>query len=128
MIKSIDLHNLRNANYLQFQKDFLEIILRNNPEVLQIVTKYKDLSDKTNELESLFKKVLANPISQELLVLDERRDAAVNGIYYTALGFSYHYDTNLKQAANALLLTSNCMVPVLRDSIIRQRLRPSTVS
>lgn len=103
MIKSIDLHNLRNANYLQFQKDFLEIILRNNPEVLQIVTKYKDLSDKTNELENLFKKVLANPISQELLVLDERRDAVVNGIYYIALGYSYHYEEDTKQAAEALL-------------------------
>lgn len=103
MIKSIDLHNLRNANYLQFQKDFLEIILRNNPEVLQIITKYKDLSDKTNELENLFKKVLANPISQELLVLDERRDAAVNGIYYIALGYSYHYEEDTKHAAEALL-------------------------
>jgi len=103
MINSIDITRLRNANYLQFQKDFLEIISRNNPAVLQIETKYNDLSDKTNELENLFKKVLANPISQELLVLDERRDAAVNGIYYLALGNSYHYDSNLKQAADALL-------------------------
>ncbi|GGG65924.1 DUF6261 family protein [Epilithonimonas arachidiradicis] len=103
MINSIDITRLRNANYLQFQKDFLEIISRNNPAVLQIETKYDELSAKTNELESLFKKVLANPISQELLVLDERRDSAVNGIYYIALGYSYHYDTNLKQAAEALL-------------------------
>lgn len=103
MINSILLRELRNANYLQFQKDFLAIISRNNPAVLQIETKYDELSAKTNELENLFKKVLANPISQELLVLDERRDAAINGIYYVALGNSYHYDANLKQAAVALL-------------------------
>ena len=103
MINSILLRELRNASYLQFQKDFLEIISRNNPAVLQIETKYDELSAKTNELENLFKKVLANPISQELLVLDERRDAAVNGIYYVALGYSYHYDSNLKQAADVLL-------------------------
>lgn len=103
MINSIDLPRLRNANYLQFQKDFSEIISRNNPADLQIETRYNELSAKINELENLFKKVLANPISQELLVLDERRDAAVNGIYYSALGYSYHYEAKIKQAADALL-------------------------
>ncbi|WP_131450900.1 hypothetical protein [Chryseobacterium sp. FH1] len=90
MINSIDLTRLHNANYLQFQKDFLEIISRNNPTVLQIETNYNGLSDKINELEDLFKKVLANPIFQELLVLDESRDYAVNVIYYATLAYSYH--------------------------------------
>ncbi|MDP9955912.1 hypothetical protein J2X97_001549 [Epilithonimonas hungarica] len=103
MINSIDLPHLRNANYLQFQKDFLAIISRNDPKDLQVESKYDELTTKVQELESLFKKVLANPISQELLVLDERRDAAINGIYYAVLGYSYHYEANIKQAADALL-------------------------
>lgn len=103
MINSIDLPHLRNANYLQFQKDFLAIISRNNPALLQIETKYEELSAKVLEMEALFKKALANPMSQELLVLDGRRDDAINGIYYTALANSYHYDTALKQSADALL-------------------------
>ena len=103
MINSIDLRNLRNANYLQFQKDFLAIISRNDPAALQVEAKYDDLAAKVSELESLFKKVLANPMSQELLTLDERRDDAINGIYYTALAYSYHYDPAIKQAADALL-------------------------
>jgi len=103
MINSIDLPHLRNANYLQFQKDFLSIISRNNPSTLQIETKYDELSAKVDELESLFKKALANPMSQELLVLDGRRDDAINGIYYTALANSYHYEAEIKQAADLLL-------------------------
>lgn len=107
MINSIDLPRLRNANYLQFQKDFLSIISRNNPATLQIETKFDDLSAKTEELESLFKKALANPMSQELLVLDGRRDDAINGIYYTALANSYHYEAATKQAADAILANIN---------------------
>ncbi|WP_379963236.1 DUF6261 family protein [Epilithonimonas sp. UC225_85] len=103
MIDSIDLRNLRNADYLQFQKDFLSVIFRNDPAALQVESKYDALSAKADELESLFKKVLANPISQELVVLDERRDAAINGIYYTALANSYHFDLATKQSANKLL-------------------------
>ena len=107
MINSIDLSHLRNANYLQFQKDFLAIISRNDPAALQVESRYDDLTAKTEELESLFKKALANPISKELLALDSRRDDALNGIYYTALAYSYHYDPATKQAADALLANFN---------------------
>jgi len=103
MINSIDLRNLRNADYLQFQKDFLSVIFRNDLAALQVESKYNALSAKTDELENLFKKVLSNPISQELVALDERRDDAINGIYYTALANSYHFDLATKQSANVLL-------------------------
>lgn len=107
MINSIDIRNLRNANYLQFQKDFLAIISRNDPAALQVESRYDGLMVKTEELESLFKKALANPISKELLALDSRRDDALNGIYYLALANSYHYHPATKQAADALLANIN---------------------
>lgn len=103
MINSIEMVRLRNANYLQFQKDFLSIISRNDPKGLQVGSKYDALTSKVEELESLFKKALANPISQELLDLDARRDDAINGIFYVATAYAYHYDSILKQAAEALL-------------------------
>ena len=103
MINSIILRDLRNASYLQFQKDFLGIISRNNPVILQIETKYNDLAAKSVELENLFKKILANPMSQELLQLDGRRDDCINGIYYGALSNSYHFDAANKEAADLLL-------------------------
>lgn len=103
MINSIILRDLRNASYLQFQKDFLGIISRNNPATLQIETKYNDLAAKSVELENLFKKILANPMSQELLQLDGRRDDCINGIYYGALSNSYHFERANKEAADLLL-------------------------
>lgn len=103
MIHSVDLQNLRNADYLQFQKDFLAIISRNNPSVLEVQTKYDELTQKADELENLFKKVLAHPISKELLALDQRRDDCINGIYYTALGNTYHFDMAKREAADVLL-------------------------
>ena len=103
MINSINLVMLRNASYLQFQKDFLGIISRNSPAVLQIETKFNDLTAKSVELENLFKKILANPMSQELLQLDVRRDDCINGIYYTTLGASYSFSSANKEAAEALL-------------------------
>ena len=107
MINSIILRDLRNANYLQFQKDFLGIISRNNPVTLQIEAKFNDLTAKSLELENLFKKILANPMSQELLALDGRRDDCINGIYYSALSNSYHFDAANKEAADLLLANLN---------------------
>lgn len=103
MIHSIELRKLRNANYLQFQIDFSEIIARNNPIVLQVATKHNELAAKIVELEALFRTVQSNPISQELLALDARRDAALNGINAVVMGYAYHFDPNIKMAADLLV-------------------------
>ena len=84
-MNSITINNLRNAEYLQFIKDYIAIIDLNNPATLQIDAKLANLRTKSTELENLFKKILANPISQELVALDNRRDNALNGIYYHCL-------------------------------------------
>lgn len=51
----------------------------------------------------MYKKALASEKTQELLTLDERRDNAINGIYYFLLGYSYHYDTDMQQKSQLLL-------------------------
>ena len=80
MIQSIDLPKLRNAEYLQFQKDIVAIVERNNPTTLKVTTKLNDLKTKTTELDILFKKILASENTQILVDLDARRDNAINGI------------------------------------------------
>lgn len=97
-MNSIDLAKLRNAEYLQYIKNYLEIVLRNNPTVLKVLAKYDDLMTKSTELDALFKKILANEKTAEILALDERRDDAINGIYYVAQGYDYHYEATLKTA------------------------------
>jgi hypothetical protein len=95
-MNSIDLPKLRNAEYLQYVKDFSGIITLNNPSALQIDV-------KISELESLYKKALANEKKQDLLLLNERRDNAINGLYYFLLGHSYHFEADKKQKAQLLL-------------------------
>jgi len=51
----------------------------------------------------LYKKALASEKTQELLTIDERRDNAINGIYYFLLGYSYHYDADMQQKSQLLL-------------------------
>jgi hypothetical protein len=98
-MNGIDLPKLRNAEYLQYMKNYLAIVLRNDPSGLKITAKYNALQGKSSELHALFKKILANEKTADILALDERRDDAINGIYYVAQGYDYHFDPNLQTAA-----------------------------
>jgi hypothetical protein len=90
-MNSIDLPKLRNAEYLQYMKDFFALINLNNSNQLGIEIKFTAFANKTTELESLYKKAMASEATQELLLLDERRDDAIIGINYFLLSQSYHY-------------------------------------
>lgn len=102
-MNAIELKLLRNAEYLQYVKDYLAIINLNTPEQLGIDAKLAILSTKATELEALYKKALASDKTQELLMLDERRDDALNGIYYFLLGYTYYFQADQQQKARLLL-------------------------
>jgi len=102
-MNAIELKLLRNAEYLQYVKDFAGIIALNNPSTLQIDAKFSAFNTKIGELEALYKKALASEKTQEVLLLDERRDNAITGIYYFLLAKSYHYEADVKQKAQSLL-------------------------
>ncbi|WP_185205937.1 DUF6261 family protein [Chryseobacterium sp. C3] len=102
-MNSIDLPKLRNAEYLQYAKDFTAIINLNNPAGLQIDTKLSVFTSKIAELEALFKKALASETTAEIMLLDERRDNAIIGINYFLQSQSYHYEADKKQKARLLL-------------------------
>lgn len=102
-MNAIELKLLRNAEYLQYVKDYLAILNLNNPVQLGIDAKLTDFTARITELEALYKKALASEKTQELLALDERRDAAVNGIYYFLLGNTYHFEAARQQKSQLLL-------------------------
>lgn len=102
MINAINLSILRNGEYLQFMKNVESLVSENDPAVLNVVAQQAALSSSNALLEGLFKTELANQITQELLLLDERRDKAIVGISYIVTGFMYHYDKEKAQAAALL--------------------------
>lgn len=101
-MNGINLANLRNAEYLQYTKNFADIVKRNDPTLLKVEAKYDALINKNGELDTLFKKILANENTAEILALDERRDDAINGIYYVAQGYDYHFTALLQTAGKKI--------------------------
>jgi len=102
-MNAIDTPKLRNAEYLQYVKDFSAIITLHNPASLEIGTKFSAFTAKIDELEFLYKKALASDKTAEILSLDERRDDAVNGINFFLLSHTYHFDATIQQNAQLLL-------------------------
>ncbi|MBD8082924.1 DUF6261 family protein [Chryseobacterium caseinilyticum] len=102
-MKSIHLPKLRNAEYLQFIKDFAGVISLNDPAGLQIDGKLSALTDETNELEGLFKKAVASDKTKILLALDQRRDDAINGITVFLESHEYHFEDQKRHNAQILL-------------------------
>ena len=102
MINAISISILRNAEYLQFMKNVDSLVVANDPTVLNVVAQQAALNSSNALLDGLFKTQLANEITQELVLLDERRDKAINGLLFVISGFMYHYDAPTAQAANVL--------------------------
>lgn len=102
MIKSIHLNMLRNPEYLQFVKDVVAIVEKNNPTTLNVAVQQATLSTKITELDSLFKNQLSSPITQEIEALDSLRDKAINGLLAVVGGYTYHFDVAVSEAAVTL--------------------------
>lgn len=105
MIEAISLQNLRNAEFIQFSKDFTALVNTNDPTILSVQPQYDSMMAKITELESLFKNTTSNPITAEIEALDLNRDQAINGIIAIIEAYTYHYDTVLSGAA--MVLRSN---------------------
>lgn len=104
-MNSIHLPKLRNAEYLQYMKDYAAIIHLNNPATLQIDAKLTAFETKGRELEDLFKKALASDKTKTVLELDERRDNAINGLTGYVQSLIYHFEYETRK--NAQLLQDN---------------------
>jgi len=104
-MNSIHLPKLRNAEYLQYMKDYAAIIKLNNPAALQIDNKLSDFEMRSSELEDLSKKALASDKTKTVLELDERRDNAISGITEYVQSLTYHFESETRK--NAQLLQDN---------------------
>src|SRR6478736_6883157 len=105
MINAINLSRLRNAEFIQFSKDFTSLINGNDPEDLSVKPQYDAMVLKISELEHLFKNETSSPITAEMEALDLRRDQAINGIIALIHAHSYHFSETLSNAA--IILQNN---------------------
>ena len=105
MINAIDLAKLRNSEFLQFGTTFSGLVVANNPVALNVEPQHLAFKLKLDETSGLFKLERVSPITEELVLLDERRDKADNGLTTVIEGYCSHFDAATAQAAN--LLTTN---------------------
>jgi len=124
MINAINISILRNAEYLQFMKNVASLVQTNDPAVLTIETQLAALNTSISVLDDLFKTELANEITQELVLIDERRDKAITGLSFLVTGFLYHYDTAKTLAAGLL----NDNLKLYGAAIARQNYQAETAT
>jgi hypothetical protein len=107
MIDSIDLAKLRNSEFVQFGSAFSGFVGENNPVTLNVDPQFQFFNNKLDEMSGLFKLERASPITQALVLIDERRDKAINGIGGVIESYCNHFDGATSQAAKQLLTVLN---------------------
>lgn len=103
LITGIELTKLQNPEFLQFNRNVLKVVFDNDKTTLKVVAEYNALETLTNNIAALFKTDTGSDITDELLMLDTRRDDAVTGIGFYLDGLSRHNDATVRANANLLL-------------------------
>lgn len=101
-IQAIDIKSLRNAEYIQFQKDLLNIVHLNDETILKCKPQYDAMVAVVTVIESIFKTDQGSNITPVIEALDARRDTAVMGIFKNIDSFTHHFITAKANAANVL--------------------------
>ena len=102
MINAIDLAKLRNGEFLQFGTNVSDLVESNNPKGLNVEPQHLVFKTKIGEMGELFNTERASPITQELVMLDDRRDRAINGISGVISAYCSHFVPETANAANLL--------------------------
>lgn len=96
------LNRYRNAEYLQYMKDVLEL-LQDQDVIIQAVTEQQTtLQALVINIDDVFNQVQGSAITQEIIALDERRDRAIVGLRTVLEGYQSYFETTIAQAATAL--------------------------
>ncbi|QNN41120.1 DUF6261 family protein [Pedobacter roseus] len=102
MINTLLLQPLRNAEYIQYLTDTLNIVSKNNPTALNVSAQYDALLAAKDDIEKLFKISQASLVTAEIEALDKRRDDAINGISLQVQSLAYSADVAINQHGQTL--------------------------
>lgn len=102
LLRSVELHQLRNSEYLQFITGTITLCEEAIPAHSVITPLLAALSDKRAAIAALYGKDRASSLTKKIAQLDARRDRAVVGMWIVADGYRRHFDAT-KQAAGKLL-------------------------
>lgn len=95
----------RNGEYLQYIKDVLDLVNKQDVDVLELTQQRNELTTNVNTIDATYQQSLGSALTQEIIDLDTRRDNAMIGIRAVASGFLYHYNTATKKQAQDIINT-----------------------
>lgn len=97
------LTRFRNGEYLRYMKDVLDIVNQQDVDSLLLTTPVNRLSTSVSRINDAYQQKLGSTLTQDVIALDNRRGAAIIGIRAVVKGYSYHYNSTMANAANAIL-------------------------
>jgi Family of unknown function (DUF6261) len=92
----------RNSEFIRYMKNVAEICSNSNPKLLKIDAQLSNLAAATTPLDDLFMIERGNLLTAELQAIDARRDAALSGLRMAASAYSFHFDADIKKAADII--------------------------
>lgn len=101
------LTRFRNAEYLQYMNDVLELVNKEDVTALLLTTQRDDLSNAVSSINNSFQQTLGSALTQDVIDLDNRRDRAFMGLKAMITSFTYHFDATTKAFAETALATIN---------------------
>jgi hypothetical protein len=102
MINSIEMRKLRNAEFIQFVNNIATIIQSNDPAVLLVTIQLLAFKAKVAGLSGLFKNEQSSPLTEDVQLLDVRRDRGVTGLSSVIEGYTYYFQPEKAEAARLL--------------------------
>lgn len=103
----INVHSLQNAEFIQFIKNFLSILAKENPELLNVKKQYDELFANFTAMQDFYKPELGSKLTANVKELDGQRDNALYGILDVLKGYTRHFNLEQKEAAILLLSSIN---------------------
>lgn len=96
------LNRYRNAEFLQYMTDVLDLLANHDLETLAIQPQHNELAPLVNKIDAVFKQSQGSGLTKDIIALDARRDSAIVGIRSIVEGYTYHFEEGTAIAANLL--------------------------
>jgi len=101
-IVTIDLDRLRNTGYVQYMRNYLDILDSLDFTLLKVAPEAAALTAQIDAIELVVKQDQASALTETISNLDIQRDGYLVGIAGVADSYRKHYDQSMVQAAKAL--------------------------
>ncbi|MFC5048562.1 DUF6261 family protein [Aquimarina hainanensis] len=97
------LSRFRHGGFLQYMKDILSLLVQQDLNTLQLTTQKAALEAPVEKIDAAFQQEKGSTLTQEIILLDERRDRAIVGIKTLAEAYTYHFKAAVAEAGRAIL-------------------------